>query len=172
MNYPLIGATLASSCNDPEGAMPYLSMALLDLTVTHTEIVMGYLNAFCESKDYLNAVALVDRALAFYPGLKRPEKRSYMDKNEAFLWAIRADIQLSLGRNEEAANSLRQAKEIALRFDEAPDHSASSIRFVSGQRPATAFDDLGDTAMIGLDDHIAGQESSELLDLWRRVKNE
>ena len=172
MNYPLIGATLASSCNDPEGAMPYLSMALLDLTVTHTEIVMGYLNAFCKTEDYLNALAFVDWALAFYPGLKAPGKRSYMDKNEAFLWAIRADIQMSSGRTEEAADSLRQAKEIAQRFDEAPDYSASSIRFVSGRRPATAFDDLGDTAMIGLDAYIAGQEKRELLELWRKVKNE
>ena len=172
MNHPLIGETLASSCNDPEGAMPYLSMALLDLTVTHTEIVMGYLNAFCKTGDYQSALALADWALAFYPGLKNPGKRSYMDKNEAFLWAIRADIQLSLHRSEDALSSLRQAKAIALRFDEAPNYSASDIRFVSLQIPAAAFDDLGDAAMSGIDAYIAGQEKSELLDLWRMVKDE
>ena len=172
MNHPLIGQTLASSCNDPEGAMPYLSMALLDLTVTHMEVVMGYLNAFCKTKDYQNALALVDWALAFYPGLKNPEKRSYMDKNEAFLWAIRADIQLSLCKNEEAIYSLRQAKNIASRFDEAPNYSASNIRFVSCHIPATAFDDMGDIAMIGIDNFIASQEKSELLNLWRMVKDE
>ena len=69
-------------------------------------------------------------------------------------------------------NSLRQAKDIALRFDEAPNYSASSIRFVSCQIPATAFDDLGDTAMIGIDDYIASLEKSELLNLWRMVKDE
>ena len=172
MNHPLIGETLASSCNDPEGAMPYLSMALLDLTVMHMDVAMGYLNVFCKNEDYLNALALVDWALAFYPGLKNPEKRCYMDKNEAFLWAIRADIQLSLCKTEDAINSLRQAKDIALRFDEAPNYSASSIRFVSSQIPATAFDDLGDVAMIGIDNYIVSQEKSELLDLWKRVKDE
>ena len=172
MNHALIGQTLASSCNDPEGALPYLSMALLDLTVAHMGVVMGYLNALCKTKDYLNALALVDWALAFYPGLKTPEKRSYMDKNEAFLWAVRADIQLSLCKSEDAINSLREAKDIALRFDEAPNYSASSIRFVSCQIPATAFDDMGDTAMIGIDDFIASQEKSELLNLWRMVKDE
>ena len=172
MNHPLIGETLASSCNDPEGAMPYLSMALLDLTVTHMEIVMGYLNAFCKTKDYRNALDLADWALAFYPGLKNPDKPCYMDKNEAFLWTIRADIQLSLGKREDAIHSLRKAKDIALRFDEAPNYSASSIRFVSCQIPATTFDDLGDTAMIGIDNYIAGQENSELLNLWRMVKDE
>ena len=172
MNHPLIGQTIASSCNDPEGALPYLSMALLDLTVSHMEIVMGYLNAFCKTNDYQNALAVMDWALAFYPGLKNPENRSYMDKNEAFLWAIRADIQLSLCKNEDAINSLRQAKDIALRFDEAPNYSASNIRFVSCQIPATAFDDLGDTAMIGIEEYIASLEKIELLNLWRIVKDE
>lgn len=63
MNHPLIGETLASSCNDLEGAIPYLSMALLDLTVMHMEVVIGYLNVFCKTKDYRNALALVDWAL-------------------------------------------------------------------------------------------------------------
>lgn len=95
-----------------------------------------------------------------------------MDKNEAFLWAIRADIQLSLGNKEEVIKSLRQAKNIASRFDEAPDYSVSNIRFISCKIPATAFEDLGDTAMLGIDDYIESQEKSELLDLWRMVKGE
>ena len=172
MNHPLIGQTLASSCNDPEGALPYLSKALLDLTVKHMEIVVGYINVYLKTKDYSNALALVDWALAFYPGLRDPEKRGHMDKSEAILWAVRADIQLSLCRKDEAIKSLRRAKDIALRFDEAPNYDASSIRFVSCQAPATAFDDLGDTAMIGVDDLITSYEKSELLNLWRMVKDE
>ena len=172
LNHPLIGQTLASSCNDPEGALPYLSRGLLDLTVTHMEIVMGYINVFCKTKDYSNALALVDWALAFYPGLRNPEKRGPLDKSEAILWAVRADILLSLCRKEDAINSLRQAKNIALRFDEAPNYNASDIRFVSCQTPATAFDDLGDTAMIGVDELIADYEKSELLSLWRMVRDE
>ena len=154
MNHPLIGQTLASSCNDPEDALPYLSMALLDLTVTHMEIVIGYINVFCKTRDYSNALALVDWALAFYPGLKNPEKRGYMDKNEAFLWAIRADIQLSLCNKEDAINSLRQAKNIASRFDEAPNYSASNIRFVScqihiGHKASGSFGTAGFCYILG-----------------------
>ena len=172
LNHPLIGQTLASSCNDPEGALPYLSMALLDLTVTHMEIVMGYINVFYKIKDYSNALALVDWALAFYPGLRNPEKRSYMDKSEAMLWAVRADILFSLNKKEDAINCLYQAKALALQFDESPNYEGSNIRFVSCQTPATAFDDLGDTAMLGVDYAIAECEKSELLDLWRMVKDE
>ena len=73
-------------------ALPYLSAALLDLTVTHMQIVMGYLNLYCKQRDYENALLLLDWALAFYPGLKCPQKRSYLDKSEAALWAVRADV--------------------------------------------------------------------------------
>ena len=108
------------------------------------------MNVFCKTKDYANALALVDWALAFYPGLKDPEKQGYMDKSEAFLWALRADVLLSLCKKEEAINSLRRAKDVALHFDESPNYDVSSIRFVFCKTPASAFDDFGDTAMIGL----------------------
>ncbi len=172
LNHPLIGQTLASACDDPKGALPYLSMALLDLTETHMQIVMGYINVYCKTRNYQEALAIVDWALAFYPGLRNQEKQSYMCKSEAMLWAVRAEILLSLNQNENAVNSLRQAKTIALQFDEAPSYDASNIRFVSCQTPATSFDDLGDTAMIGVDYAIADCEKSELLDLWRMVKDE
>lgn len=172
LNHALIGQTLASGCNDTEGALPYLSMALLDLSAMHMQIVMGYINVYCKTKDYQNALALVDWALAFYPGLRSPGKRSYIDKSEAILWAVRADILLSLDEKEDAINSLRQAKVIALQFDEAPNYDASNIRFVSCQIPATAFDDFGDTAMIGVDNVIKDCEKRELLDLWRVVRDE
>ena len=79
---------------------------------------------------------------------------------------------MSLNKKEDAINSLRQAKTIALLFDEAPSYDASNIRFFSCGTPATAFDDLGETAIIGIDNLIAKHEKNELSDLWRRVKDE
>lgn len=170
-NHPLIGQALASSCNDPEGALPYLSMALLDFTVAQMQIVLGYLNVFCKTKDHATALALVDWALAFYPGLKRPEKSScYLDRSEAFLWAVRADILLTLCRKEDALHSLRNAKDLASRFDEAPDYDATNIRFVSCQTPSSAIDDMGDSTLMGIDDLIAEFDKPELLRLWTAVK--
>ena len=84
LNHSLIGQTLASACNDPEGALPYLSMALLDLSATHMQIVMGYINVYCKTKDYQNALALVDWALAFYPGLRSPKNEVIWTKVRPF----------------------------------------------------------------------------------------
>lgn len=172
MNHPLIGQTLASSCNDPQGALPYLSMALLDLTVAHMEIVMGYINVFYKTKDYAEALALIDWALDFYPGLRNAQKHGFMEKNEAMLWVLRANTLLTLCRKEEASESLRKAREIALQFDAAPDYKASGMRFVSETTSAMAFDDFGETAIIGIDNLIEQQENGELLALWRNIRNE
>lgn len=172
LNHALIGQTLAADCNDMESALPYLSMALVDLSVTQMQIVLGYINVYCKAKDYHNALAVVDWALAFYPGLRRPGKRSYMDKSEAAILVIRADILLALNRKDEAVNSLRRAKDIARHFDEAPDYDVSGIRFVSYPTHATAFDDFGATAMIGVDNAVANAEEEELAELWRMVKDE
>lgn len=171
-NYAVIGQTLAADCNDPEGALPYLSMALLDITQTHMEIVVGYLNVYCKTEAYADALALADWALAFYPGLKNPQKRTYLDKCEAVLWAARAEILLALDRKEEAAGDLRRAKELAARFDEAPNYDAASIRFVACREPATAYDDMGDTAMHGLANMIAQSKKEELLALWKEISEE
>lgn len=172
LNYPLIGYTLASSCNDSMGALPYLSMALLDLTVSHTDIVMGYLNIYCKSKDYANALAVVDWALSFSAGLKKPGKQNYLDKTDAIFWAIRSDLLFSLGRSKEATDSLRQAGEVARRFDAAPDYAASALRFVSGQIPASSIDDLGDTAMSGVEHIVAELDNSELREMWAKLREE
>lgn len=173
LNHSLIGLTLAADCGDTEGALPYLSMALLDLTEQQTRIVTGYLNVYIKNRNMPEALAVADWALAFYPGLRAPGKQSYMHKSEATIWAVRAGILLSLGRREEAAESLRRAKALALQFDEAPNYDAASVRFVSIQKPMTAFDNLGETTMRGLDSIISQfQESPELPELWRWVKNE
>lgn len=171
-NHAIIGQILAADCGDPKGALPYLSMALLDLTQTHMEIVVGYLNVYCRTGAYEDALALMDWALAFYPGLRSPQKRTYLDKCEAVLRAERAEILLALDRKEEAARDLRKARELAARFDEAPNYDAASIRFVACREPATAYDDLGDTAMQGLVNVIAQSGKEELLELWREIGEE
>lgn len=172
LNHSLIGFILASSCDEPKNALPYLSRALLELTQTHMELVMGYLNVYFKTGDYQEALVMADWALGFYQGLRNPGKQSYIEKSEATLWAIRAEILLTLHKKEEAADSLRKAKNIALRFDKAPDYNALNLRFVASSKPATAFDDMGDTAMKGIDGVIAQFGELELSTLWEQIKTE
>lgn len=167
-----IGYTLASSANDTEAALPYLSHALLDLTRTHMQTAMGYINVYCKTESYEDALAITDWALAFYPALKDGEKQSYITKCEATLLGIRAYVLLLLGRKIDAKESLLLARKRALEFDKAPSYDASAVRFVSCEKPATAYDDMGETALQGLINRIAEFQNTELSDLWEAVKNE
>lgn len=172
LNHSLIGQTLSANYNNPDGALPYLSMALLDMTQTQMELVTGYLNVYCKTGQYQQALDVTDWALAFFPGLRNPEKQTYMDKSEAVLWASRAEILLNLGRKEDARHDLRQAKTIAQRFDDAPSYDAASIRFAEVAQQATSFDDMGETAMRSLDNFVAQCNQPQLLDLWNVIKAE
>ena len=96
-----------------------------------------------------------------------------MDKSEAFLLVTASGCSaVASVKKEEAINSLRRAKDVALHFDESPNYDVSSIRFVFCKTPASAFDDFGDTAMIGVDEFIKSQEKSELSNLWKCVRDE
>lgn len=172
LNHPLIGSILALSCNTSEEALSYLSEALLDLFASHMRIVIGYINVFQKSHDYRNAIALLEWALSFYPGLKQPDKTNYMEKSEALLWGVRAEMHLHLNEVSEAAECLRQAKTVAERFDADPNYIASNVRFVLLERQATFYDDFGDTALDGLEHLLIECSNDKLSELWEEIKHE
>ena len=150
LNDDEIGMTLASSCNDTEGALPYLSRALI----------------------YESAAALLDWALSFYPGLKKPGSVCCMDKAEATLWVLRASVSLEQKEPDCAETYLRRAKALAQHFDSAPSYDITGLRFVSDDTVASTVDNLGETAMDGIEKVLLDVDSKELTVLWRVIQNE
>ena len=172
MNNALIGMRLAANCGRLEEAIPYLSEGLLDFTSMHHQLTFGYLNVFAKKKQFDQADALLAWALAFYPGLKMEGRTSHLEKGEALLWAIRGHVKLELHQQEEARESLRTARRIAQHFDESPNYDAASMRFVAIGKPATSHDDLGETALMAVDEVIAELENGALSEMWEAVKHE
>ena len=172
LNDDEIGMTLASSCNDTEGALPYLSRALMDLYASQMRIVMGYLNIYYKAGDYESAAALLDWALSFYPGLKKPGSVCCMDKPEATLWVLRASVSLEQKEPDCAETYLRRAKALAQHFDSAPSYDITGLRFVSDDTVASTVDNLGETAMDGIEKVLLDVDSKELTVLWRVIQNE
>lgn len=172
LNNALIGMLLAANCSRPDEAIPYLSEGLIDFTSMHYHLTMGYLNAYEKKKQFAEAEALLAWALAFYPGLKLQGKSCHLEKGEALLWAMRAAVQLDLHQPENAKKYLRTAKQLALHFDAEPNYDATSMRFVEISRPATSHDDMGETALMAIDEVIAEQKNERLTLLWKEIKNE
>lgn len=172
LNHPLIGQTLASLGNDPQNALPFLSAGLLDLTVTHMQVTIGYINVYCKTEDWQNALSLLEWALAFYPGLAKPGQANCLDKGLAVLWAIRAYVHLERNEKEQAADCLLRAKAIARRFDAAPNYNVSSLRFIAADTAFCTVDDLGSTAAEGIENIVSDFANDEFSRLWRETKNE
>ena len=73
-------------------------------------------------------------------------KAGYQDKVSAVLFTLLAYAQLKTGRETEADESLRKARDAAVRFDAAPNYGINTLRFISVTRQDSAHDILGETA--------------------------
>lgn len=164
-----IGHLLASHCGRPEEALPYLSRALLRCATSLDYVALGYCSACFARGDFQTAVDVLRMILDFFTHLKKPGQNNYLDKASVQLFVYLAAAQLELSDTSGAEDSLHTARTLAEQFDEAPDYSGTSLRFVSTDRPSSAFDDLGDTAMDCLRNALDAYKSDALLALWDEI---
>ncbi len=165
----LIGLTLSSDARRFEEAALPLSEALVNAMVTLTRVVFGYVNVYFKRKEVSGALQLLPWAIAVLSGLKEGEASSSFDKMVCLFHACLAFAQLKAGSREEAARSLCSARSLAVSFDRSPDYRVQSLRFVSRGLEAAAHDDIGDTALEGLEKTVAQFEDEDLTALWEEV---
>ncbi len=172
INNPRIGCALASSCNKPDEAIPWLSKALLNSIVDQTNIVLGYVNVFVKSKQLHDALEILTWYDRFLAGLRIPGKPSFLDKTAAVFLTVRSELLLQLEQAESAKDCLRQARLIAREFDAAPNYMGDAVRYVSGVGLAAAHDDMGATAMDGIANLVARFADPGFTTLWEEVCHE
>lgn len=167
-----IGYWLASVCDRPEEAEPYLSSALLKTVENLANVVCGYLNLYIKRCDFASAAEIVEMGLGFFDSLREPGKRSFLDKFESRLHIALAEAQLELGDGVAAREHMRSAQKLAEGFDRAPEYSADSIRFAEGGNHGAMFDDMGETAAESIRLFLDEQANERLTALWEEVQNE
>lgn len=164
----LIGMNLAHEGNRPEESLTYLGDALLACISSITRIAMGYMNAYDALRDYdheRDALRWGIDALSALPG----DAPCFLDKLIAALHGCVARVELKLGDEEAARESLRTAVALAERFDAAPDYSTRGLRFASLPE-RSAYDDLGATALEAVENVIHGDDDPPLAALWKEIK--
>ncbi len=176
LNNADIGLTLAMELRKADEALPYLSDALVHCVTELQRIVIGYANAYDAKGDHASgrdALAWLCGAIA---GLMRPGVPSYLNREAVLLLTGCADMCGSMGDMEAARAYLREARDAAARFDQAPDYSFSGMRFYYGKTGSTGFDDFGETAMEGIGPALSKNNNektaSALLALWDEVRQE
>lgn len=172
-NDGLIGYTLAVNCRKAEEALPYLSKALVHCQSELFHICVGYANAFGMQKQPEQAKQILLWLLHEQDGLKQPGMVTYMDKSSAILWVMCAELALGQGDADGARYYLKQAKKLAERFDAAPEYGMKHLKYYHGEETATAYDNLGRSAMEGIVHKLQEDEAGQaLLPIWKELTNE
>lgn len=164
----IIGQTLASDCDRPEEAVPYLSMALLNNIASFTRIVMGYYNVYCKRREFGSARDILRGALVFFELFSQPKKADFLDKVSAIFYTCLAHVEIELGEAGGARNALQSARRAAETFDRMPDYRGDSIRFVY-ENATTVFDSLGDTAKESVQNLLQDIKNEALSAMWEEI---
>ena len=169
INDALIGQSLASKCDPPDEAIPYLSRALLNNITSFTCVVVGYFNVYFNKQEFVAAIDILQAALNFFEHLRKQDENNFLDKVSVCFYICLAMTQIELGNMDAAKKSLCSAKTMAEKFDQAPNYEADSVRFVSMKLRATAFDDLGATALDCILNSIEEFNNKTLSALWEEI---
>ena len=168
---PQIGHILAQS-DHIEEAVPFLSEALLKLVSDLITTIIGYVNVYLNHGDHASAQAILHWGISLLQGLREGGKPNYFDRVSAVLLVALAGSQHLSGQGEAARDTLKKAKELAAFFDASPSYDESDIRFVGRIDGASAYDDLGATAMDGVRNAVSQFENEEFTALWSAVSED
>ena len=169
----MIGMVLAQFCNKPDEALPYLTAGIYSNLLPLMRSVIGFYKAYTQLERYDDAFAVIQWALDTMKGLKKPSAISFLDKMEAVLLALLGDASLRKGNETDAQRYLRAARNIALRFDAAPDYRTFvGLNFYHCSEENVSLDDMGDTAMIAIENYLELDACEASKILWEEIKNE
>lgn len=165
----LIGFTLASDCDRPDEALPFLSEALLQIAGSLVHTVMGYVNVFFKQDDYASAQAILLLGISVFSDLKDGDKPGAFDKVNVILLVCLAYAQIKPGNGDHARRNLSCAHELAKRFDALPDYDPETVRFVSLNKRAGIYDALGSTAMASIQNVLDSIGDDALSAVWKEI---
>ena len=163
-----IGNALAQN-DHVEEAESFLSEALLKHVSELVAAINGYVNVYFSRGDHASLQAILSWGTQILLGLQKADKPNYFDKACAALLAVLAGSQFLSGQIDEARCTLIKAKELAAFFDASPSYDESDIRFIIRIEGASAHDDLGATAMDGIDLVVNQIHTDGFTALWKSI---
>ena len=174
VNNAEIGTILSREKETSQESLTYLTRALLNAETAMLQFSVGYANACLHLDRPAQALEFNRLLYQFIQGLKEPGKASYLDKSQVILLVLNVFACFQLGDRERTKEYLRQARQLALRFDAAPSYGLEHHKFITLQRDAAAYDDFGPTAMEGVEAQLKDNESDYpgLWALWEEVCHE
>lgn len=181
INNDIIGQTLSENLQQKENAhhkeeaLPYLSSALIQNSVSLYRVVIGFFNLFQAEKDYRSAIDMLNWMISLLDGLKSEQGPSFLDKGKALLLALCGKVYEEIGNVDTAKAYLSKAHCTALEFDSAPNYTSRHIRYCEAIPPQVAYDNIGNSAMdtiLNLLQEETTSSNDRIFKLWQEVCNE
>ena len=167
----MIGLILAQFCNKPEEALPYLSAGFHNAFPLRS--VIGFAQAYTQLGRYDDAFGILQWAINALQGLRYDSSNSPLKKVESVFYALLADASVRRKENGAAYTYLKKARDLALEFDAAPDYRISvGLKFYHGDESEIALDDMGDTAILAIEEILERNACDELKKIWEEIKDE
>ena len=172
-----IGMTyVLSEKHDPEEAAPFLMKAFGKCLQDLTRTMIGYANYYVRRNEHRLALEATRWLAEFLDAVKEDGGAvTFVDKFRAALYAECACLLEKLGEREKVEPYLCKALKIARAFDANPVYHMTGMKFCIGEIPnATAYDDLGATAMEAIESQRLDLEKWDeyIGSLWDRLKEE
>jgi hypothetical protein len=161
-----IGALLSVFGDDPEEAAPFLSEALLSGMSCLLNVIVGYVFLFRSRNDWDSSIDILTWGIGLLTGLKTENKLDILEKTHAEMLVFLSYVQAKTGMQEDAAESLKKARTMALRFDAMPDYSLRAMRFADHTDQTAAFDVFGATASGSIANLIGLLKDQRFADQW------
>lgn len=121
INNARIGSILADSYHKTEEAKEYLMKSFRKLIQDLDAVVIGFTTVFWTKKDYTSLISVIQWLRILLRGQQCSEEAIWFDKYDCVLLAIEAEADCMAGNPERAKQKLREARDLALRFDGAAD---------------------------------------------------
>ena len=169
-----IGYTLSADFRKYDEAMPYLCDAFVINLTQLFYVFLGFANVYAGKKNHSLALDALLCIKNLYDSLHIDGKNSYLDKSSIILLFACAEMCESLNDEDGVRKYLREAKDIAERFNSAPDYSAKNIKFYYKENPATSADDLGETGLEAITNivDVCKTECPMVNKIWQEIQSE
>lgn len=157
---------------DIREAEPYLTGAYFDILTSSVLTMIAYANYYYAIKDYKSGREAYLYLATLLQNMKiHSNKVAYVDKITSLCYYGCAKISMYLGERDTVSYYLQQAYEKAAQYDTTPLHGLENMRFCIGDtKTATAYDDLGQSALAAIETHILREDPQSLLwAVWQQL---
>ncbi|MBQ7954563.1 MAG: helix-turn-helix transcriptional regulator [Lachnospiraceae bacterium] len=158
-------------CN-PKDVEPYMRGAFGNILTSSVRTMMAYANYYFNMEDYISSRESLIWLINMLESIKiDPDAVAYVDKVIAPCYSECANLSFLIGEEEKVESYLRRACQIATTFDATPTFKFSNIKFCVGDIDnATAYDDLGESAIASVEKQITQENRSEILyRTWKKI---